>query len=127
MAFAAFANLFSVVLDFLSLILRTDREQNLEILLLRQQLRILQRMRTRPPRLTWWEKLPLIMLAAKLVQGATNSRARLSHNLLLFSPETVLRWHRDLVRHTWTFPHRQVMGRPRIAVELEALIVRLAK
>lgn len=33
----------------------------------------------------------LVFLAAKLIQGATNSRARLSQSLLLFSPETVLR------------------------------------
>jgi putative transposase len=111
----------------LGLFLRSDREKNLEILLLRQHLRILQRTRTRPPRLSWWEKLPLVMLAGQLVQGATNSRARLSQNLLLFTPETVLRWHRELVRRTWTFPHRKVMGRPRIAVEREVLIVRFAK
>jgi putative transposase len=106
--------------------MRSEREKDLEILLLRKPLRILQRRRARPPRLAWWEKLPLAMLAAKLVQGATNSRARLNQSLLLFTPATVLRWHRELVRHQWTFHHRQAVGRPRSAAELEALIVRLA-
>ena len=127
MIFAVPACLFSALLDLLSLLARSDHEKDLEILLLRQQIRILQRTHARPPRLTWWEKLPLTIWATKLVQGAPNSRARLSQSLFLFSPETVLRWHRDLVRHKWTFRHRPAAGRPRIAGEPEALIVRLAK
>jgi putative transposase len=127
MSFAVVANLFSVLLDFLGLFARTDREKDLEILLLRQQLRILQRKRTRPPRLSWWEKVPLALLAKKLVQGTTNSRVRLSQSLLLFTPETILRWHRELIRHKWTFPQRRAVGRPHIAADLEALMVRLAK
>jgi transposase InsO family protein len=39
----------------------------------------------------------------------------------------MLRWHRELVRRKWTFRHQPAVGRPRIAAELEALIVRLAK
>ena len=127
MTFAAFANLFSVVLDFLSLFLRSDREKNLEILLLRKPLRILLRTQARPPRLSWREKLPLAMLAGKLVQRATNSRKRLSQSLVLFTPETVLRWQRELVRRKWTFRHHPSTGRPRIASDLEALIVRLER
>jgi transposase InsO family protein len=127
MTFTVVAHLFSALLDLLSLFARSEREKDLEILLLRQQLRILQRTRPRPPRLSWWEKVPLAMLASKLVQKATNSRARLSQSLLLFTPETVLRWHRELVRRKWTFRPRPAVGRPRIAAELEALIVRLAQ
>ncbi|HEY7127863.1 MAG TPA: hypothetical protein VH540_28290 [Ktedonobacterales bacterium] len=126
MIIALFAHLYSVIFDLLSMLGRSEREQVLEIALLRQQMRILQRTRARPPRLSWWEKLPLTLLATKLVRGATNSRTRLSQSLLLFTPETVLRWHRELVRHKWTFRHQPVAGRPRIAAELEALIVRLA-
>lgn len=44
-----------------------------------------------------------------------------------FTPETVLRWHRELVLRKWTFSQRLAVGRPRIASELEALIVRLAQ
>src|SRR5215471_4225195 len=127
MTFAVLGHLFSTLLDFLHLLGRSDQEKDVEILLLRQQLRILQRTRTRPPRLAWWEKVPLAMLVGKLVQKAKHSRARLSQSLLLFTPETVLRWHRELVRRKWTFRHRPSVGRPRIAVELEALIVRLER
>lgn len=127
MPYVVFVHLFSVFLDLLGLLARSEREKDLEILRLRQQLRILQRTRARPPRLSWWEKLSLTILAGKLVQGAANARTRLSQSLLLFTPETVLRWHRELVRRKWTFQHRPRAGRPRIASELEALIVRLAK
>jgi hypothetical protein len=43
MLFAVFAKLFSVLLDLLGLLAQSERENTLEILLLRQQLRILQR------------------------------------------------------------------------------------
>ena len=121
MTFTVLAHLFSTLLDFLYLFGRSDQEKDVEIRLVRQQVRLLQRTRTRPPRLAWWEKVPLAMLAGKLVQRARHSRARLSHSLLLFTPETVLRWHRELVHRKWTFRQRPFVGRPRIAAELEAL------
>jgi putative transposase len=44
---------------------------------------------------------------------------------LLVQPATLLRWHRDLVRRRWTYPHRR--GRPSAAAELRALVLRLAR
>jgi hypothetical protein len=43
----------------------------------------------------------------------------------LVQPATLLRWHRDLVRRRWSYPHRP--GRPTVAVEIGALVLRLAK
>jgi putative transposase len=127
MTFKLLAHLYSVFLDTLRLFGRSNQEKDLEILLLRQQVRILKRKHTRLPRLSWWERLSLAMLVGKLVQTAKYSRVQLSLSLLLFTPETVLRWHRELERHKWTFRRQPAVGRPRIAVELEALIVRLAR
>jgi putative transposase len=39
-------------------------------------------------------------------------------------PTTLLRWHRDLVRRRWTYPHRR--GRPGVALEIRDLVLRLA-
>jgi putative transposase len=47
--------------------------------------------------------------------------------MLLFKPDTVLRWHRELVRRKWTFRRDRPNGRPPVAAELEELIVRLAR
>jgi putative transposase len=41
------------------------------------------------------------------------------------APDTLLRWHRDLVRRRWTKPHRPP-GRPSIPPGLRRLILRLA-
>jgi hypothetical protein len=51
---------------------------------------------------------------------------RLSNSLRLVKPETVLKWHRDLVTREWTFKCKPVGGRPRKPNGIEQLIVRLA-
>src|SRR5512146_498530 len=113
MYFALLAQVISFLLDLLALPLRSPREKDLEILLLRHQLAILQRTQPRPTRPTRWEQFVLVLLTAKLAKLGGDARSRLSACLLLFRPETVLRWHRDLVRRTWTFTRRPPRGRPR--------------
>jgi putative transposase len=44
----------------------------------------------------------------------------------LIRPETLLRWHRELVTRKWTKPHRRP-GRPAIDPETRNLVVRLAR
>jgi putative transposase len=44
---------------------------------------------------------------------------------LVGRPETLLRWHRDLVRRRGSYPHRR--GRPAVAAELRSLVLRLAR
>ena len=45
----------------------------------------------------------------------------------LVSPATLLRWHRQLVAQKWTFLERRGPGRPRIKIDVEQLVVRMAR
>src|SRR5436190_21492630 len=89
-------------------------EKDLQIALLRHQVRLLQRRLPRPPRLSRWEKLTLAALTARLTH---RPRAQLAQIMLLVRPETVLTWHRDLVRRKWTYRCHAARGRPPVAAE----------
>ena len=125
MVFFVLASLLSWLVDLATLRFTSDRAKDLEILLLRRQLAILQRAQTRPVRLSRWERLGLAVLAGKLRSMPEDARTRVRSSLQLFSPQTVLRWHRELVRRKWTF-RRRAPGRPLLSAELEGLILRLA-
>jgi putative transposase len=120
-------HLVEFLVDLLTAAHRTDRDKDLEVLLLRHQLRALQRQRPQPLRLTRWEQLTLAVLTTKLVHLSAGPRARLDQVLLLVAPETVLRWHRELVRRKWAIRRRDAGGRPAVAAEVEALVLRLAR
>ena len=45
----------------------------------------------------------------------------------IFQPETVFKWHRELVRRKWTFVRHKAGGRPPTAQEVERLVIRLAR
>ncbi len=127
MIFILLAYVFSLLLDLIWLGRQTDHGKDIEILLLRQQLRILQRKQPHPPRISRLEKLMLVVLASKLTGMTNSARVRLSQVILLFKPDTLLKWHRALVRRKWTFKQQAPRGRPATSPKLEALILRLAQ
>ena len=71
-------------------------ERDLEILALRHQVAVLRRQVKRP------ELLP----AERLILAALGRR--LPSGRLIFSPATLLRWHRELVRQRWSAYGRRV-------------------
>ena len=126
MHWAVLMHLVGFVVDLIVGGRRIEDSKDLEIALLRHQLRLLQRRSTRPPRLSRGEKLTLAVLATKLSRLTTSPRALLARAVLLVQPETVLKWHRELVRCKWTYRQRQTGGRPPPAAKVEALLLRLA-
>ncbi len=75
-------------------------DKNLEILLLRQQLRVLERQVGKRPRPNRWEKCLLAVLFVQLRQTTGRSRTQFA-NLVIFTPQTLLNWHREFVRRKW--------------------------
>lgn len=127
MIYQLIAQLFSLLLDLFTTKLRSEQQKDLEILLLRQQLRILQRRSPKPPQLSRWEKLGLAILAANFTRFGRGAKTKLHDALLLFKPDTVLKWHRELVRRKWTFANKAKNGRPVTNSELQELLLRLAR
>jgi len=115
------------ILDFFAILGHTSRYKNLEIIILRQQVRILQPKVKTPPRISDPERMILAILVDKYSQSTKDTRQRLHQVMLIFKSDPVLRWHRELVRRKWTFSRNAKPGRPTISSELEALILRLAK
>jgi len=126
MLWAILTHLAGFVVDLAVGARRTEDAKDLEIALLRHQVRLLLRRSSRPPRLSRWEKLTIAVLVAKLGHAAAGSRGLLARAVLLVRPETVLRWHRELVRRKWTYRRRAVGGRPPLPAAVEAVLLRLA-
>jgi putative transposase len=53
-------------------------------------------------------------------------RKVLSELETLVTPDTLLRWHRQLVAAKWNFSHRRGPGRPRVLTTLVELVLRMA-
>jgi putative transposase len=106
------------LLELLVLQRRSEREKEIEILLLRHQLRVLERQVGRP-QLTQADRALLAAFSRLLPRRVWKSSA-------FVTPATLLRWHRELVARRWTYPHRR-SGRPPTAVGVRALVVRLGR
>jgi putative transposase len=109
---AHFYRLVRLVIDLLVLRGRRDRSKDVEILVLRKQLEVLQRQVARA-RFEPDDRAVLAALARVL------RRDRWS--IFLVRPETILRWHRRLLAKHWTYPHRS--SRPSTLVETRRTIV----
>src|SRR6266516_2367129 len=103
-------------LELVLLCFRSGEAKEIEILVLRHELAVLRRQHPRP-RLQPDDRALLAALSRLL------PRARWS--VFLIRPETLLRWHRNMVRKRWTYPTTR-NGRPAISDEVQ-LVVRLAR
>ena len=97
---------------------RGDGSNDLEILVLRHQLRVLQR--TSGP-------LKLRAIDRVFLAAASRVMPRDRWVAFLVTPATLLRWHRELVRRKWTSRKTGRPGRPPIDAAIRELILRLAR
>jgi putative transposase len=97
------------------------RARDAEITLLRHQLAVLQRQQALRPRLTWADRALIAALAGVI------PKARRAGLRLLVTPDTVLRWHRDLLRRRWAATSRAGRsGRPATRRHIRGLVPRMA-
>jgi hypothetical protein len=83
------------VTTWLRLSQRGEAWQTAEILILRHQLAVLQRRQPRRPHLNWADRALLAALLSVI------PKARRQGLRLLVTPDTILRWHRDIARRRW--------------------------
>ena len=108
------------VAGWLRLSRREEAWKTAEILILRHQLVVLQR-RPRRPRLNWADRALLVTLLSVI------PKVRRHGLRLLVAPETILRWHRDIVIRRWAARSMHgKTGRPAIRRNIKALVRRLA-
>jgi putative transposase len=93
-----------------------------EILILRHQLTVRQRQQPRRPRLHWADRALLAALLS-VIPKARRHRLR-----LLVTPDTIVRWHRDIARRRWAARSmRGKTGRPATRRNIRTLALRLAR
>ncbi len=114
--------MYTIVCGFLDVVLvytASERPQTIELLALRHEVRVLRRQVQR----AHWRPGDRLVLAA-----LSRCVPRGEWWRFPVRPETLLRWHRALVRRKWaTFGRRRGPGRPPRAPEVRDLILRLAR
>ena len=105
------------VVEFVRIRRMDDVAKDAEILVLRHQLAVVRRQASRP-RFSWTDRA--------LIAGLARLVPRERWTAFLVTPETILRWHRALVRRRWTYPHRRP-GRPPLPEGTVELILHLAR
>ena len=101
---------------WMALFARSTASKDAELLVLRQEVAVLRRQNPKP-RLDWADRAVLAALTRLLPRPLRMSR--------LVTPDTLLRWHRRLVRWHWTYPQRG--GRPPVDAKLAVLIEQMAR
>ena len=94
-----------------------QQDLTIEIVMLRHEVAVLRRQVARPA----------LQPADRAVLAALSRLLSIARRGRFFvQPETLLRWHRELVRRKWTHPHRRP-GRPAIPAGTVSLVLSLAR
>ena len=101
---------------WMALLARSSASKDAELLVLRQEVAVLRRQHPKP-KLDWADRAVLAALARLLAKPLRMTR--------LVTPDTLLRWHRRLIRWRWTYPRRG--GRPPVDPRTVALIGQMAR
>lgn len=99
---------------------RTERDKEVEILVLRHQVKILERQLHQRLRYRHADRALLAALSRLLPRDRWQA--------FLVTPETLLRWHREVAKRKWRrWRQQRRPGRPALDLDVVALIVRLGQ
>jgi putative transposase len=104
------------ILQLLRLFQRDSEELAIEVVMLRHEVAVLRRQVARPA---------LRPSDRALLAGLSRRLGRRHLDRFFIQPETLLRWHRDLMRRRWTYPHDS--GRPGVSAGTVEIVLRLAR
>jgi putative transposase len=104
------------IVGWMVLLARSAASKDAELLVLRHEVAVPRRQHPRP-KLDWAARAVLAALAQLLPRPLRMCR--------LVTPDTLLRWHRRLVRWRWTYP--SASGRPRVDPRIAVLIGQTAR
>ena len=116
MALSFFYGAFVRVLELFRLCRNERQELAIEVVMLRHEVSVLRRQVARPA---------LRPADRALLAGLSRFLTPERRGRFFVRPETLLRWHRDLVRRRWTYS-RQRSGRPGVPAGTVQLVLRLA-
>jgi putative transposase len=110
------------VAGWLRLSRREEAWKTAEILILRHQLAVVQHHQPHRPKLNWADRALIAALLSVI------PKARRQGLRLLVTPDTILRWHRNIGRRRWAARSRSGRtGRPATRRNIRALVLRLAR
>jgi transposase len=114
--------LITQMVSWLRLSQREETWKTAEILILRHQIAVLQRRQPRRPALDWADRALLAILLGVI------PKVRRQGLRLLVTPDTIVRWHRDIVRRRWArLSRRGRSGRPATHRKVRSVVLRLAR
>ena len=121
------AQILSTLISLIQIGQMAETNKDLEIMVLRYLLGIAEHKMQKPVRTIRAERMILAVLAANLKKQTKRPASQFKKMIRLVQPETVFRWHLDMVRRKWTQENKGKRGRPRIDDQMKNLIVRLDK
>jgi len=105
------------IVNLNSLLLKSKRKIIIENILLQKENEVLKR--------KLGNKRIQFNKTDKLIFSLINKVFNTKINPFFVSPETVLKWQRDLIKKFWTFKHKKRVGRAPISIEIRELIIEM--